>query len=94
VDHKVDDPLSEQLLPYLPADDGSLLREALGFQNYVDPGRPVTDTAFTTQMETVLSQLRQRQDFDVNILHVVTVPEDGLNAQHIINLFAIFDYSK
>ena len=91
MDHKVDDPLSEQLLPYIPADDGSLLREALGFQNYVDPGRPVTDTAFTTQMETVLSQLRQRQDFDVNIFHVVSVPEDGLNAQHIITLFALFD---
>ena len=45
----------------------------------------MTDTAFTTQMETVLSQLRQRQDFDVNIFHVVSVPEDGLNAQHIIN---------
>ena len=51
----------------------------------------MTDTAFTAQMETVLSRLRQRHDFDVNAFQAIPVPEEGMNAQHIINLFALFD---
>ena len=81
----------EPLLPYLPANDGSLFREALGFQCFVDPERAAADIAFTAPMDSVLSQLRQRQDFDVNMFQGFVIPEDGLNAQHVINLFALFD---
>ena len=52
-DGKVSDLPFEPLVPYLSANEGSLPREALGFQCFVDSGRPVTDTAFTAQMETV-----------------------------------------
>ena len=90
-DGKLSDLPFEPLVPYLPENDDSLLREALGFQCFVDSGRPVTDTAFTTQMESVLSKLRHRQDFDVNLFQAIPVPEEGINAQHIINIFALFD---
>ena len=81
----------EPLLPYLPASDGSLFHEALGFQSSVDPERAVADIALTAPMDSVLVQLRQRQDFDVNMFQGFFIPEDGLNAQHVINLFALFD---
>ena len=81
----------EPLLEYLPANEGTLFREALGFQCYVDPERAAADIAFTAPMDSVLSQLRQRQDFDVNMFQGFFIPEDGLNAQHVINLFALFD---
>jgi hypothetical protein len=44
----------EPLLPYLPAQDGSLFHEALGFQSSVDPERAVADIAFTAPMDSVL----------------------------------------
>ena len=81
----------EPLLEYLPADGGTLFREALGFQCYVDPERAAAYIAFTAPMDSVLSQLRQRQDFDVNMFQGFFIPEDGLNAQQVINLFALFD---
>ena len=49
----------EPLLAYLPADEGSLFREALNFQCYVDPERAAADIAFTVPLDSVLSQLRQ-----------------------------------
>ena len=63
----------------------SLSRRSIpGFQSSVDPERAVADIAFTAPMESVLSQLRQRQDFDVNMFQGFFIPEDGLNAQHVI----------
>ncbi len=49
-DGKFSDLPFEPLVPFLSANGGSLPREALGFQCFVDSGRPVTDTAFTAQM--------------------------------------------
>ncbi len=56
-DGKFSDLPFEPLVPYLSANEGSPPREALGFKCFVDSVRPVTDTAFTAQTETVLSQL-------------------------------------
>ena len=81
----------EPLLPYLPANDGSIYREALGFQCFVDPERAAADVALTAPMDSVISQLRQLQDFDVNMFQGFVIPEDGLNAQHVTNLFTLFD---
>ena len=79
------------MLEYLPADEGTLFREALGFQCYVDLERAAADISFTAPIDSVSSKLRQRQDFDVNMFQGFFIPEDGLNAQHFINLFALFD---
>ncbi len=65
--------LADGKFPYMSANEGSLPREALGFQCFVDSVRPVTDTAFTAQTETVLSQLRQLQDFDVHAFQAIPV---------------------
>ena len=51
----------------------------------------MADIAFTAPMESVLSQLRQRQDFDVNMFQGFIIPEDGFHAQHCINLLTLFD---
>ena len=56
----------------------------------VDPERALAGIAFTAPYHG-LSQLRLRQDFDVNMFQGFFIPEDGLNAQHVINLFALFD---
>jgi len=75
---KLSDLPLEPLFLFLPTGNGSPLREALGFQSFVDTGRGAPDTASTEPIDAVLSQLRSRQDFDFNMFQGLVIPDDGM----------------